>query len=182
MPLIRITPDGARVVEQDWLFISLEELDDPLPDDCKATVPMEHYLDASMHNARHHGLGVRLSPEDDPSRLAPYLDDLRLIEIAFPKYTDGRGFSQAQIPCRRYGFKGEIRAVGQVLRDEIFKMGRCGFDAFEFTPTSGEPADVVAAALQDFTAAYQPGADARRPIFAHRSGAPVSARTTTAAE
>jgi len=110
-------------------------------------------------------LAVRLSPEDDPSELVPYLGKLSRIEIDFPKYTDGRGYSQAQLLRRRYGYTGELRAVGHVLRDQILYMHRSGFDAYE--PTRADLSSVMEA-LGEYSAYYQPAADGARSVFARR--------------
>ncbi len=114
--------------------------------------------------ARGEPLGVRLLPEDDPfdlaSDLAPDLASLSLIEISFPKYTDGRGYSQAQLLRRRLGYRGELRAVGDVLRDQLLIMLRSGFNAFciQNTDLAG-----FQAALSEYSHAYQP--DARPDAF-----------------
>ena len=110
-------------------------------------------------------LSLRLSPDDDPLELAPHLDRITLIEISFPKYTDGRGYSQAQILRRRMGYAGELRAVGHVLRDQIFYMHRSGFDAYE---TTRADLSSVQEALKECTHAYQPAAGDLVPIFRKR--------------
>ncbi|MDX3929383.1 MAG: DUF934 domain-containing protein [Shinella sp.] len=76
------------------------------------------------------GLGVLLKPSDDVSRLEPYLYRLELIAVSFPAFNDGRGFSQASLLRERLGFANEIRAVGDVLIDQIPLMIRCGIDSF----------------------------------------------------
>jgi uncharacterized protein (DUF934 family) len=110
-------------------------------------------------------VGVRLSPEDDPAELAPYLDKLTLIEVDFPKYTDGRGYSQAQLLRRRYGYEGELRAVGQVLTDQILYMHRSGFDAYD---TARADLSSVLKALEEYSDVYQPAADGRVSVFRKR--------------
>src|SRR4051794_23757854 len=77
--------------------------------------------------------GVRLESSDDPEALAGHLDRLTLVAIHFPTFTDGRGYSIARLLRERYGFKGEIRAVGEVLRDNLFYLSRCGFDSFDLS-------------------------------------------------
>ncbi|MEM1105341.1 MAG: DUF934 domain-containing protein [Pseudomonadota bacterium] len=110
--------------------------------------------------------GVRLMPGDDPANLAEGLGALRLVEISFPKYVDGRGFSQAQLLRRRMGYSGELRAVGEVLRDQLLYMLRSGFDAFET-----QRADIAEylAATGEFSAFYQPAADGAPTVFSARS-------------
>jgi len=109
---------------------------------------------------------VRLMPDDDPAALTPYLDQLEVIEISFPRYADGRAYSQAQLLRRRMGFKGEIRAVGDVLRDQLLFMLRSGVDAFEL-----KNEDAIAAyhaAREEYSAFYQPAADGEVGVFARR--------------
>lgn len=110
-------------------------------------------------------LGVRLSPKDDPHALAPYLDQIGLIEVSFPRYTDGRGYSQAQLLRRRLGYKGELRAVGHVLTDQILYMNRSGFDAYS---TTRADLPSVMKALQEYAAFYQPAADGNHSVFTRR--------------
>ena len=112
--------------------------------------------------------GVRLAPADDPAELEPFLPELALIEVDFPRYTDGRGFSQAQLLRRRYGYSGELRAVGHVLRDQIFYMHRSGIDAYE---TRRAGLSEVLEALAEFTEAYQPAVSGPAAIFRKRDGA-----------
>ncbi len=132
----------------------------------KITLPLATYLEyAQALTARNTPLGVRLSPEDDPAALLPYLEKLTLIEVSFPKYADGRGYSQAQLLRRRYGYTGELRAVGHVLRDQILYLDRSGFDAFETTRAS---LSGVMEALKEYSAFYQPAADGNPSVFARR--------------
>jgi uncharacterized protein (DUF934 family) len=102
-------------------------------------------------------LGVRLAPADDVGALKDDLARISLIALEFGGMGEGRGYSQAQLLRRRYGFTGEIRAVGKIQRDQLFYMARCGFDAFEFP--EGTDFDVALAAFGDFTVAYQSSTD-----------------------
>ena len=109
---------------------------------------------------------VTLMPDDDPLKLEPFLDQLDVIEITFPRYTDGRGYSQAQLLRRRLGYQGELRAVGDVLRDQILFMLRSGFNAFEVQ--SEDAVEAVQAASAEFSHFYQPAADGSKSVFARR--------------
>ena len=109
--------------------------------------------------------GVLLEPGDDPASLAADLPDLGLVAVRFPAFTDGRGYSIARLLRQRYGFRGELRAVGDVLRDQIFLMARCGFDAFALR--DDQDAAAAIAALGDFSEVYQ-GAVDRGPLFERR--------------
>lgn len=113
---------------------------------------------------------VRVEPGDDARALIPHLARLRLIEVNFPAFGDGRGYSSARI-LREAGYTGELRAVGDVLVDQIGFLRRCGFDGFE-PDQPLDPADAEAA-FNRWPEAYQPAADARVPIWALRHGAPA---------
>jgi uncharacterized protein (DUF934 family) len=110
---------------------------------------------------------VRLEPGDDARDLLPHLDRIRLVEVNFPAYTDGRGYSSARI-LREAGYTGELRAVGDVLIDQLSHMRRCGFDAFApdrpFNPADAE------AAFDRWPEVYQATGDSRSPIWAKRHG------------
>ncbi|MEO1101674.1 MAG: DUF934 domain-containing protein [Pseudomonadota bacterium] len=159
MPLIK---DGTEA-EDTWTFVSDE--DELSTGGCISVTLARLTQDGDTLLSRNTQLGVRLSPEDDPAALEPFLDRLALIEVDFPKYTDGRGYSQAQLLRRRYGYEGELRAVGHVLRDQIFYMNRSGFDAYE---TARADLNSVMEALSEYSAVYQPGADDRTSVHALR--------------
>ena len=110
-----------------------------------------------------------LEPTDDPARLAGSLAVMRVIAVNFPKFGDGRGFSIARLLRERYGYRGELRAVGEVGRDHLFAMAQCGFDAFELR--AGEDAEEALAAFGDFSETYQASAAQPLPLFRRRSAA-----------
>ena len=109
---------------------------------------------------------VRLMPDDCPLQLEPFLDQLEVVEISFPRYADGRGYSQAQILRSRLSYAREIRAVGDVLRDQLLFMLRSGFDAFELGRE--DAAQAFAAASREYSHFYQPAADGESGVFARR--------------
>ena len=108
---------------------------------------------------------VRLEPGDDARDLLPHLARLRLVEVNFPVFGDGRGYSAARI-LREHGYSGELRAVGDVLVDQLAAMRRCGFDAF--APDIAFDAADAQAALDRWADVYQPAADGRSTIWAKR--------------
>jgi uncharacterized protein (DUF934 family) len=110
---------------------------------------------------------VRLEPGDDARDLLPHLERLKLIEVNFPVFGDGRGYSAARI-LREAGYEGELRAVGDVLVDQIAFMRRCGFDAF--APEAPLDLSDAEVAFARFAEVYQPTTDARAPIWAKRHG------------
>jgi uncharacterized protein (DUF934 family) len=131
--------------------------DDPAPEE--PAVSLDGFLDQGNAST------VRIEAGDDVRQLLPHLDRVRLVEIDFPKFRDGRGFSTARI-LREAGYKGEIRATGDVLVDLVFFMRRCGFDSFE-PDVPLNPADVEAA-MSRYPKVYQDAADGRVPIWAER--------------
>jgi uncharacterized protein (DUF934 family) len=110
---------------------------------------------------------VRLEPGDDARDLLPFLDRIRLVEVNFPAFTDGRGYSAARI-LREAGYEGELRAVGDVLIDQLSHMRRCGFDSFA-PDRPLNPADAEAA-FNRWPEVYQAATDDRVPIWAKRHG------------
>ena len=106
---------------------------------------------------------VRIEPGDDARDLLPHLARLALVEVNFPAYTDGRGYSAARI-LREHGYTGELRAVGDVLLDQLSHMHRCGFDSF----APNQPIDRTAAerAIATWPQVYQKTVDGRSPIWA----------------
>jgi uncharacterized protein (DUF934 family) len=110
---------------------------------------------------------VRLEPGDDARDLLPHLERIKLIEVNCPLFGDGRGYSAARI-LREAGYTGELRAVGDVLVDQLAMMRRCGFDAF--APQAAlDPVDAEAA-FDRYSEVYQPTTDGRAPIWAKRHG------------
>ncbi len=141
-------------------MLELLRLRDDEPTD-EPAVTLDSFLDQS------NAASVRIEAGDDVRQLFPVLDRVRLIEIDFPKFRDGRGFSSARL-LREAGYKGEIKATGDVLVDLIFFMRRCGFDSFApdkpFDPEDAE------AALNRWPHVYQHAADEWVPIWELRHG------------
>jgi uncharacterized protein (DUF934 family) len=110
---------------------------------------------------------VRIEPGEDARELVPHLGRLKLVEIAFPKFRDGRGYSSAAV-LRQAGFTGEIRAAGDVLVDQIGFMRRVGFDSF--APNQPLDPEVVQATLDRYPYVYMKAADGKTPVWALRHG------------
>lgn len=96
---------------------------------------------------------LRLEPTDDPAKYAERLASAGRVEVNFPKFGDGRGFSIGRLLRTRYGYKGELRAVGHLTRDHLLYLERCGFDAFELR--EGEDPVEALAGFDFFSASYQ---------------------------
>jgi uncharacterized protein (DUF934 family) len=110
---------------------------------------------------------IRLEPQDDPAAVAARLAGAARVEVNFPKFGDGRGFSLARLLRERHGYKGELRAVGEVARDHLYYMEQCGFDAFLLR--DGEDVEEALAAFDDFSEAYQATAAQPVPLFRRRA-------------
>ena len=107
---------------------------------------------------------VRVEPADDPAAIA--LEGVTRIEVSFPKFGDGRGYSIARLLRERYGYRGELRAVGHITRDLLFFLESCGFDAFELR--EGEDPHAALAAFDDFSESYQASVARPQPLFRRR--------------
>lgn len=109
---------------------------------------------------------LRLEPTDDPAAFADRLKSAARVEVSFPKFGDGRGFSIARLLRERYGYQGELRAVGHVGRDHLYYLESCGFDAFELK--DGEDAHEALSGFGDFREGYQASVTRPVPLFRRR--------------
>lgn len=160
MPFIKA---GRRVED---LFVRVRD-DDPLLEGLPSLVTAERFLaDGDEFAGRSAPFGVIWPNNRNISELAPHLDRLALVALVFPSFRDGRAYSQARILRERYGFSGEVRATGEVLRDQFHFLVRTGFDAFEIKKESDAAA--FAAALTRYSVVYQPAADERAPAVRRR--------------
>ena len=117
--------------------------------------------------ARNKPFGVWLDAGEGPEAIGGDLQHFALIAVNFPKFTDGRGFSIARLLRERYAYRGEIRAIGDVLQDQLYFMKRCGIDAYALR----EDKDFAAAlaSLNDFSESYQGAVDQPQPLFRRRA-------------
>ena len=119
--------------------------------------------------ARGAPLGIRLHSDQSPELVAADVQRFALIALEFPKFRDGRAYSYARLLRERYGFKGELRAVGDVLMEQLFFMLRTGFDAFDLQQ-SPDPVAAFQTAMGDFSVWYQPTGDGRKTAVELRLG------------
>jgi uncharacterized protein (DUF934 family) len=111
-------------------------------------------------------IGVWLKPSDDPDALAADVERLPLIAVAFPQFGDGRGYSSARLLREKYRFRGELRAIGEILRDQLYDLRQCGFDTFALQP--GRSVADALAAFGEFSENYQSTVAQPLPLFRHR--------------
>jgi len=110
--------------------------------------------------------GVVLEPHEDPVELSGVLEYLSLVAVRFPKFGDGRGYSIARLLRERYGYAGELRAVGDVLRDQLLFMKRSGFDSFSLR--DDQDPDEALAAFSELSQEYQASSTQPQPLFRRR--------------
>ena len=163
-PLIR---DGAVRADRYTLVRQAVSLAD-LPEATPVIVPLPLWLATRAALAARGDAGVWLAPADDPAALAPDVRRVPVIAVLFPTFTDGRGYSTARLLRERYGYAGELRAFGDVGRDQLYLLRQAGFDAFAFD--AGRDADAALAGLGDFSDGYQATA-LRTPWFRRRADA-----------
>jgi uncharacterized protein (DUF934 family) len=163
MPLVK----NLKIVDDPYLRV----LDDAaIADDAAVLVPAARLTaDAGELMQRSGRTGVLWPNDRNVAELVPYLDRLELIALSFPNFKDGRAYSQARLLRERYRFRSELRATGQVLRDQFLFLLRAGFDAFEVI----KPADAEAFAetTRRYSAFYQPAGDGRGPAMRKRLAA-----------
>jgi len=160
MPLVK----NLKVVDDPFLRV----LDDAaIADDAAVLIPAARLTaDAGELIQRSGRTGVLWPNDRNVAELVPYLDRLELIALSFPNFKDGRAYSQARLLRERYRFRGELRATGQVLRDQFLYMLRAGFDAYEVTKSAD--VEAFAEATRRYSAFYQPAGDGRGPALRKR--------------
>lgn len=158
----KIIRDRQVVDGDDWHYIPPGT---PVPPAGDVVVTLADFLaDTPALLARPGRLGVRIEPGEGISELVAHLPAIPLVAIHFPTFFDGRGLSYARELRERHHYAGEIRAIGDVQRDVILGMHRCGFNAFELAP--GKSPEAALSAFGDFSTAYQ--GDVHQPLPVYR--------------
>ena len=166
MPMrIKVEDGHMRPVEDPFTTVA-DDQDIPQGDVILSLARFEAEGERLLSEGR--AVGVRLKSDEEAEALAYDLPRIAVVALEFPKFRDGRAYSNARILRERMGFKGELRAVGDVLREQAHFMLRCGFDAFE--PADGSSAQQWQAVTQRFSHVYQRAADSRVPAFEEREG------------
>ena len=169
--------EGFGFCQDGWTAV---EDDAAVPEEGAVLVSAARWLrERQALSLRRDGVGAWLAPDGDVEALGRHCAGLGLIALRFPRFQDGRAYSQARLLRERHGFCGELRATGNVLRDQLAFMERCGFDAFEVDGRVSL-ADAVAA-LGEMSVWYQPAGDDRMPAWRLRASARPAAPTLAAA-
>jgi len=156
--------ENGRIVEDHYVRV---DDDAPIPDRVPVIVSAKRFLaDAAALVSRDGSLGVAWPNDKRVAELEPWLGRLALVALVFPKFKDGRAYSQARLLRETYGFRGTLRATGDVLRDQFHFLVRAGFDSFEVKKDAD--ARVFAQVLARFSIYYQDGADGRAPALRRR--------------
>jgi uncharacterized protein (DUF934 family) len=142
--------------------------DAEIPADGAILLPAARFLgDPEALLKRPDKVGVVWPNNRDLDDLVPYLDRLAVVALVFPSFRDGRAYSQARLLRERYRFQGELRATGQVLRDQFVFMLRAGFDALDVK--KHKDADAYAETVKRYTVFYQPTGDGRSTALSRRT-------------
>ena len=160
MPLV----ENGQIVQDRYHYLGDDE---PIPERVTVIVPARRFLaDADGLIRRDGSLGVLWPNDRRIAELAPWLGHLALVALQFPKFRDGRAYSQARLLRESYGFRGTLRATGDVFRDQFHFLIRAGFDSFEVKKAADASAFTQAASR--YSVVYQPSADGRVPALRRR--------------
>jgi uncharacterized protein (DUF934 family) len=154
------------IVDDGWTLLRDVEQFATVPADVPVIVPLAFWQPQRDALSARGNVGVWLAPKDDPAMLADDVGQLPLIAVDFPRFTDGRGYSIGRLLREKYGFKGELRAIGDILRDQLYYLHACGFNAFAVRADRGL-ADALKG-LVDFSDNYQSTFDRPVPLFRRR--------------
>jgi uncharacterized protein (DUF934 family) len=133
-----------------------------IEDQSPEVLDLEQWLQANDRATR----AVMLEPGETLAPLLEHIDDIPLVLVNFPTFMDGRGFSYGR-ELRERGYRGELRAVGHFMRDQLTYLSRCGFDAFQFEDE--QELEEALASLADFSEYYQASIDQPEPLFRRRA-------------
>jgi len=157
---------NRAVVQDSWQLLERNAAG-ALPFHGDVIVPLELWAaERETLSFRLGRIGVWLETDADPAALAPDAARLDLIAVRFSSATDGRGYTLARLLRERYGYRGELRATGEVLRDQLHYLHRCGFDAFALRADQ-DPRQALSA-FDDFSEAYQASVERPQPLFRRR--------------
>lgn len=157
---------NRAIVTDDWQLLRLEDgttAENIVLPEGRLIVPLAVWQQRRNDLLARQALGIWLAHDEGPDLIADDLTHFQVVAIDFPKFSNGRGYSSAALLRTRYGYQGELRAIGDVLRDQLFYMARVGFDAFAVRPD--RCIQDALCALNDFDVTYQNSTDEPQPLF-----------------
>jgi uncharacterized protein (DUF934 family) len=162
---MRIIKD-RKIVDDSFVQVAS---DAEIPAQGDIVVGLDRYRELREQLTQRKGrVGVRLKSSEEAAQVADLLPEVALVAVEFPGFKDGRGYTTGRLLRERHGYRGELRAVGDVMRDQLFYMERCGFNAFEVK--AGKPLESAVQAFSEYSVTYQGAADDPRPLFRRRAG------------
>ncbi|KIH83329.1 DUF934 domain-containing protein [Pseudomonas batumici] len=162
----RIIKNNA-VIDETWHLLPKDASFDGISNCDDLIVPLALWRDhGHALKVRDGGLGVWLDADEEAEEIGDDVQHFQVIALNFPAFTDGRSYSNARLLRDRYGYKNELRAIGDVLRDQLFYMHRCGFDAYALRADK-DPYEALES-LKDFSVTYQAATDEPLPLFRRR--------------
>lgn len=157
---------NKTVIDDDWQVLRLqgqETAKEVVIPDGNIIVPLKVWLEQRAVLQQRNDIGVWFASDERPEDLTEDIHRFSVIAVDFPKFSDGRGYSIAYNLRARMGYSGELRAIGDVLRDQLFYMQRVGFDTFE--PRPDRDINDALKGLKDFSEVYQTSIDQKQPLF-----------------
>ncbi|HLV77110.1 MAG TPA: DUF934 domain-containing protein [Marinobacter sp.] len=163
-----IAADGT-IRNDNWVVVPRPEAGESLdlPEGQPALIPVDLWLAGGDRYAGRSDIGVWFDSHDEPEILAGRVNELPLIAVNFPRFVDGRGYSIGRLLRERFGYQGELRAIGDVLLDQLQFMKRCGFDSYVLR--ADKDASKAARCLNFFTETYQADVLNKLPLFRRRT-------------
>lgn len=157
---------NKAIIEDDWQVLRLQDQETAeaaIVPNGKIIVPLKVWLAQRAVLQQRNDIGVWFASDERPENLAEDVHRFSVIAVDFPKFSDGRGYSIAYNLRTRLGYSGELRAIGDVLRDQLFYMQRVGFDTFE--PRPDRNINDALKGFEDFSEVYQTSVDRKQPLF-----------------
>lgn len=162
-----IREDGS-IHPDDWVVVERPEEGDSLVlPDSPALIPADLWLAGKERYQGNDAIGIWLDSHQEPEMLEGVVNEVKVIAVNFPKFADGRGYSIARLLRERLGYEHELRAIGDVLLDQLQFMNRCGFDSFVLR--ADKNATEAARCLNFFSQGYQAATDTDVPLFRRRA-------------
>ena len=157
----KIIKDGA-IVDDNWQVIDADATEIP---EGAVIIPLSLWNSQKDQLSQRGQLGVWLNSDESPQLIADSLANFEVVAINFPAFADGRGFTYGRELREKHQYQGEVRAIGSFIRDQLFYLKRCGFNAFELT---GVDLETALDSFSDFSDSYQAAIDQPEPMFKRR--------------